>query len=833
MAVEQFYYTSWDNKAPGGYAGFQVRGLSPGLAADDQQLLNDLIAFRIPSKLDTTPINMHPVALRYKYLSPRKSVLLCCQSNGTDELGRNGNFFAHALVLAPDPFTHVPPVLYWRSPFWRTRDDTPGTHIPALPSFDLDPSLDTQRIWSFLAEDGRAQWFYKLMCGVIHSARTHGRVVIVDTPDHVALWTAAVSIMLPSRYRPLLSFATYHHDPYRADYLVIGTPPDSDFHGTPADFLSFFVLDTQTGRTSEVEDSLFARTAADATRPDIYERRMLAVLNLCDRRFPAADQIDEQLDLIIRYDQMMAAPRHPSAGPADLEAIGIVLEGFDHLSTIRGDDLEDLRQLASALTQIVNEQPSTEVIRRYQRVLQLLRASDPNTAQQLLPQTLALGSRLLVGGQLAPGQAVWDLAHQVYGESALVAGLNTAAYLGALSSDSNSASPAALMAIWRSIGRDLLPRPESQSVLVNGLRRAGGAGGQMTAEGEQTIGAIAQATSAHARDWLALATQHADAMPPAALDAYYYALVGAQPLNDRIPYRQVLLPKRPTIALYEVQHDLENAGAENALAILERWARHAQAGAPGVANWMHQSLSTLQRRAFAAQWSALATKILLSASLRPYLGPQWEDQLLHRALEPILLGQPSQLDIELCQQYRNASSLNENERSLIVGVLAMSNGQLDPQAAMQLRGRFGQLSAEQYTAETSDFIARFFDQQVTRESHAQMVIATYNWTHRDLFWTSYWQTFVNMACVPQLAPRIVDLLGFWFDNSLSILGQYPYIVQSFFIALPRAFEIAQKGKGYRDAAREIERLGSQHAWYALVRDVVAPERRGILGVFKG
>src|SRR5574340_1247560 len=110
MEVLQHYYTSFVNRQAGS-AGFPVKAMSRDIPPDTQAMITRLISYRIPPSLDEYNISQHPVALRYFYKSPEEAILLCSQSNGTDENGRPGNFFAHSLVMKPDYFTGMPPIL--------------------------------------------------------------------------------------------------------------------------------------------------------------------------------------------------------------------------------------------------------------------------------------------------------------------------------------------------------------------------------------------------------------------------------------------------------------------------------------------------------------------------------------------------------------------------------------------------------------------------------------------------------------------------------------------------------------------------------------------------
>jgi hypothetical protein len=313
MGVRQYYYTSYvDEKA--GHAGFQIKAMSPGLSPELQATLARLIAYRIPPALAMHEVTTHPVALRYHREGSGECILLCSQSSGNDEYGRPGNFFAHALVLEQDTFTSVPPIFFWKSSFWRANDPEKRSHIaslPVLPSFNEEPSLNVEDIWNFLAQNNRRALLYKLLCAVVHSSKTRRRIVIIDSAEHVALWIAAVSCLLPPAYRPLLTFATYHHDPYQAHYLITGTTSGSSFRASPEDSLSFFILNAETGFISAIETSLYAELAVRVARPALYETVLLPVFTNYAQCFPMPTVIDEQLDLLaLCQDTRCAAPGH-------------------------------------------------------------------------------------------------------------------------------------------------------------------------------------------------------------------------------------------------------------------------------------------------------------------------------------------------------------------------------------------------------------------------------------------------------------------------------------------------------------------------------------------
>jgi hypothetical protein len=303
MDAQQYYYTSYVHTATG-KAGFQIKAMSAGIPADLQATLAHLIAYRIPPACNIQDYGAHPVALRYAYEGPGRCILLCSQSCGNDEYNRPGNFFAHALLLEEELFIRVPPVFFWKSAFWRTQDPVEREQIvslPTLPLSDVEATLDCERIEQFIAQGNRRAWLHKLLCAIIHSHSTRRRIVMLDSAEHVALWIAAASCLLPPACRPLLTFATYHHDPYQVEYLITGTTHDASFRASSEDHLAYFVLNAQEDLVSAVEPSPYAWLAAQALCSGKYEEVLQPLFTAYAHYFPHTMTIDERLDLLVLY----------------------------------------------------------------------------------------------------------------------------------------------------------------------------------------------------------------------------------------------------------------------------------------------------------------------------------------------------------------------------------------------------------------------------------------------------------------------------------------------------------------------------------------------------
>ena len=380
MPVLQQYYTSYSNEIARN-VGYQVKATTPGITPQLQQAIDHLISYRIPPSMDERAIDTHPVALRYMYDSemPNKSIFLCSQSIGNDVNGRPGNFFAHTVVTEPDIFASVPPILYWKSSFWKNKDTEARARIDSLdvlPTFNAEPAFDIEGMWEFLDQGKRREWLYKLLCAVIHCKRTYRRIVLLDTTDNVVWWIAIISSLLPPDYRPLLSFATYFHDPALSPFMIAGITKDA-FRSSPDMYSSYFVLNTWEDRYSEVEGSLYAEVVTSEARPETYFEQLLPLLAFA-KRFPKPTAIDEQLDRVMLYAKMQTGRAPAPLSPEELMVVEQAVQSIAQLPDLRPEEadelnpLEELEHLRGILADALRLQPSPAIAAISNKVNQLL-----------------------------------------------------------------------------------------------------------------------------------------------------------------------------------------------------------------------------------------------------------------------------------------------------------------------------------------------------------------------------------------------------------------------------------------------------------------------------
>ena len=452
---------------------------------------------------------------------------MCSQSNGTDENGRPGNFFAHSLITEPDFFANMPPILYWQSRFWRTKDSGTNAVIAPLHSLEeVETTLDVEEVWRFLAQGKRIDQFHKLMCAIVHSQSTQRRIVIIDTADNVAQWIAAVTFMLPPDCRPLLSFATYHHDPYQSQFMITGTTSDSSFRASPEEYMSYFILNTVEGKMSEVADLPYADEARLAARSfDTYEARLISLFTNYLPRFPQLAQIDEQLDLLALYASLLE-PRHSLSLTAnELSAASIALTTFEQMRVFKRPDLNELQQLGIILQEASEKDAEAE--KEYRRVIALQRKHKMPTDQAALKELTLITNGIIEGTNMEPVLLRWGNMRQTFGDDMYLATVNSATYLQWLSllPEKDRVESAQLIRVWKYLGPSLIAGQSSQRFVLSSLRLAGDLWGSSKQEADDIFNTIIEAIKGQEKAYLSVVVDNSDGLTPTTFLIFYCKLV--------------------------------------------------------------------------------------------------------------------------------------------------------------------------------------------------------------------------------------------------------------------------------------------------------------------
>jgi len=821
VKVLQHYYTSYTNEQSGS-AGFQVKGISPGISPDLQSTITRLIAYRIPPVLNERAIATHPIALRYFYKNSQEAIFLCSQSNGSDENGRPGNFFAHTVVMEPDLFTAIPPILYWKSPFWQVKDTTNPARVSVLPvleNFDADPPLDIDDMWSFLAHGKRRETLYKLMCAVVHSSKTRRRIIILDSTENVVWWIASLSAMLPPDYRPFLTFATYHHDPYQAQYLITGITSDSAFRLSSEEYFSFFIFNAETDETSNVDDSSYARLVYEMAEPDLYGSTLLPIFTKYVGRFPAPVAIDEQIDLMAEYAnlQMGHGQTRSKLHADELQAIEVALASLEHLRVYEEDDIDELRRLRPLLWDAYKAQEDLAVYAAHIRVMGLLKQHAISTDEYILDELKYFTQQLLQQQTQVQSFASFNNLRQTYGDDIVGGILNRSAYLQWLTHYLRQVSFRQLCVFWQYIGASLQPAPLSQEILTISLSKVDKLLSQKRFDdATELLDLMWRAMGNQQQRWLKLAVNANDAVPANALNPFYYKLVHPLALDSRVPYRNMVLPVSRDIIFYELNGDIRNARVEGGIAALETWVQYAQKQGYDTQQLVTHGLRQLQRMCSSQQWSALASQILTNRRLAP-LSANVVSELVPLALSTISLARFSTVDVELCRQYYDHEAVSENDRLLIDGILAVVGGKLDTALARRMHTTVKILSLEDYKETVNTCIPMLLQQEIPRETQCLMFDAFFTWSYSVHFWYAYWDAFSSLLLNLTTVERAYTILAFWFDV-IPAEFQHRYIIQKFFLDFPIIMENMSRNRGFQQAALAFTELAINQAWYPGVQD---------------
>jgi hypothetical protein len=842
MTVLQQYYTSFVNKETGS-AGFQIKAMSPGLSAEMQAIITRLISYRIPPSQDVQAIETHPVALRYYYHSPQESVLLCSQSSGFDEHGRPGNFFAHSVVLPSEHFTSLPPFLYWHNPFWRKEAAEIGT-LPRLNFFPAEPAFGLMDdMWDFLAQKGRARAFYKLLCALIQSERTHRRIVIIDDAEHVILWITALSCMLPPAYRPLLTFSTYHHDLYQSWFLVTGITPDLAVVNTSSESPSHFVLDGRTLETSKFEDSTYAQLVRQHLRPETYQNGLLGLFAQYERCFPTPTSIGELLEHFANYVQLRNQPSATTLAAPMLEAINTVLTTFEELPVPIGQEeqdheiLQDLDIIQNILDTSNKKAFSVQIQENYNKLTRLLEKWK-RPIDKVLMNSLMHFSKLMVQ-RSAEHSYIYGVNHlrelrEERGEEKFILYVNLPAYQALLLELLDFAEYSAYRDIWVEIGPYLRPRPSTRQLLWRTLHFWSRLQtGKQAEEAQAFVQILHSAMRGYEQDWLKVIADSESELDPQIVFSFYWTMVLQLNLEQRLPLREIIQQAVSDVLDQEFYADLDRVELGRKVEMFSQWLYHIQhLQEPELVVLTHKGINHLQE--FYAnnpqQWHTLAWQLLKSNVIAPLL-MQWQDVLVVEVFSNVALYQFVPENLELYRLHAANTSLSPTAQTVLAGMLAMTSGQLDNELSQRLKLYVSSLTLEEYTLEVSTFLDKFLKTHFTTNSHTFMINAFYI-SGREQHWLDlYWKTIMQMLVEPlhRDTTQVLEIFSFWFRLAPVQPGQN-YFAHKFFLYLSQHFQDLQAQAGFAQIVKQIEAQADSYKWYPCIQRLLVVQRSNLFSM---
>jgi len=840
MAMLQHYYTS-TTRGTSGSAGFQCKAMSPGISAEELNILNKLIGYRIPPTLMDRPISEHPAALRYDYWGTQKCVLLCSQSNGSDENGRPGNFFAHSVITSPKDFEVIPPIMFYRHPFWRTCDDSPRLEIPPEPEFTLAPSMDFQQIWPFLEVGERRGWFSGLLSAVVGYEQSKRPVVILDSMDNIALWILAVTVALPQIYRTYLTFSTYHHDPYQAPFLITGTTSDSKFRFSSDEYISYFIINAENNRASEIETSDFVQFISQNFWPEAYENKLLDFFQLCNHRLPPSKTaINAKLDSLTHFYLAVRERRTPLSDIRAQDGLHSFIENAKSKNNLLEEDLEDLATTAELLGSQVMESPTLTIVQDYGNALRLLKRHHPNYSSQARNDMQFLAN-LVQKNREDIVQSLMAIYMEIYQQEVLSQVISKPNYLDFLEANALSGNWQVQYLIWKYLMPLARIDTTTKDSLTALLRKALLSAADLSCmdpdipppEAEQLLDAVLAATINNQRFLLEVGLEELDERSGMAYSWLYYKLVGDLSLAKRLPYRKLVAQVFPKMLAYEVRRDVKRTDSQGLLPVVEGWVGHLESDPAQQVLVLSQTMETALLMAAGDQRYRLAESFLTNPNIVRCLNDDGIAKVLTAYFSTQSFEVLGTAQVKLYNEYYNHAALTLVQQAVIGGSFAMSTGRFIEKSVPKIQQLLSRLNATSYQAEAGKLIVKFFRRGVQIDRHMEMLHSTYVLQHGEIFWKMYWQHFIELMLDHGRTQEFVTLLAFWFDESIQVFAEIPYLAQTFFLELPGVLLESSKDKEYERAANQIRLLASKHPWYSLVDPYITNKsKHGLMNIFR-
>jgi hypothetical protein len=841
MTVLQHYYTSFSNPTTG-LVGFQCKGMSPGISSEDLKTLNSLIGYRIPPSLVDNPINAHPIAFRYFYINHKKCFLVCSQSNGNDENGRPGNFFSHSILTTPEYFDVFPPIMYWKHSFWRDRDDSSNEVIQPLPVFDLDPSLDLEQIWPFLEASERRNWYYKILCAVVQYDQTKRPIIILDSVDNIALWIFAVTASLPQRVRKYISFATYHHDPYAGLFLITGTTADSKFHFSPDEYLTYFVLNTEQNRVSEIPDSGYARYVWENFLPEQYENKLLDFFHMCDERLPPNQpkHMNATLNAITNFYQTIRERSLSLPNPLAQESLHHFIASLQQKKIVDDEDLEDLISTLDVLKNQIVISPDLAIVEEYGKALQLLKNFYPSYLNRIQEDTSLLIKVVLYGKEDNVGFLISTM-DKIYPLDNITQAFSKSDKLSYIVNEAKEKPLDDHSLIWKYlvpfIRFDNRTKPYISSLLEATFQVSEKCTSQNDnkpqLEVDQLFTTIIESTKEHHPFLLETSISIKSENFRWVQRYLYYKIIENMSLSERKPYRDLERSIEPEIELYEVSCDIHCRGPERVIQTLVEWIEDQGTDRSKIIAIVSKGLDTAWSIVPQGNREKFSESILSNPVIEPHLNNEWNNKLVSTYFPERNFHILGRVPFKLYEQYYTHSILNPKQRAIIGGSLAMTTGRFYRKSVADINSYLSKMDTTTYENESKKLMESFFARALRLDTHIELLRTTFVRKHQNTFWDLYWSNFKSLMLDMNRSKEFINLLTFWFDDSFQVFSDLPYVGQGFFLELPMVMEEARKEKSFSRIANQINREAKNQPWYPLVEQLFSgKQRKRILGFIK-
>jgi hypothetical protein len=157
----------------------------------------------------------------------------------------------------------------------------------------------------------------------------------------------------------------------------------------------------------------------------------------------------------------------------------------------------------------------------------------------------------------------------------------------------------------------------------------------------------------------------------------------------------------------------------------------------------------------------------------------------------------------------------------------MTKGKFAPGSTGEIRAWLASLARDDYAREVAVLFSRFFAEDVQLAGHIDMLRAAYVKDKQAEFWNEYWKAFRARALAPDGALPMVDVLSFWFDSSLTVFDEQPYLGAAFFLRLPEVMRGLSDERDAREFFAELDARSMKLPWYELIRQETKSAKRGL------
>jgi hypothetical protein len=840
MVIKQQYYTSTRFGVDSARTGYQVKAQSAAIPQSVLESLGKFIGYRIPTSLDPKLVDQHPVSLRYYCFDAQTALLICSQSNGPDEMGRPGNFFAHSLITGEDYFANPPlPIFYWQAGFWVSQDETEATELADLPQLDVtQATLEFAAIWDFLAQEGRQTWLEALLAAVVDYENSRRRIIIVDSADNVALWVTACCAALPHRYARYLSFATYYHDPIRSPFLITGTTADAT-NFTPDDFNNYFIIDASTQRISQSPPSGYVEYVLSQFQRDEYEKVLPAFFEDLAARTPGATQLPAQLDHYTNFWRAQQDPTFTQEDPKAMQAARTALA--DIVAHERPGTQNDLITIIRILEHHLTAENTAVVVEDYLQTLKVLHPQDTNP-QERLPRAAYFLMALILEKQPQQAAAVLELLNQLYGETSVRETINQAEFLNVLVERLQSDDLEQQTILWSLLGDqfDFSAEPPTAFPLV--LQKTFQAIDQHTDHDQnqpssdvaQLLQHLNQPLTQYPDLVLDQAAEHARLTNDSRVLKWLYydhvRPVAVPNRNQQWGYWAKYVDVAPDLYLFELEQDFKRLNnTEEAFRLAVMWGDSVD---PEDKSFIFGDAVKAARALPFVDVAQLSRLLLAEEQTERLLPVDAYKDLLATALQGAELIEPNPEVLRLYERILSGPApveLSPENEAILKGALALSRKELKDADVPALQQRFNRVGEKNYIAELRELLKTFFVAKGHPRSHYLMLYIVYNPRHRTLFWPLYWEYLEHLIVENKKVKAAAAILDLWFRYTENFSKKDRYMIQDFSLQLPAFLTALGEHKGYKKIAKELHDEIHGYEWRSIIEPHLPEGRKRRFG----